>query len=144
MLTPFAIAPKTGDILLGGIISLEPKQAKDLIEPKVLDLLGSSRDHGNGYEWLALQKLSFGGQPAGLSLCFYNGQLQQATWSIQLPGARVEDNWPTQEAIEAEVTFVKKTLSEEMGLFVGQQAWGEIWSVFDQKGFIASNGLKYQ
>lgn len=134
----------TGEILIGDRAILRPNQTKDLIEPLVAHLHGGSQDHGNGFEWLYLRGLTFGGQPAGLSICFHKGRLEQASWSVQLPDATTEGGWPTREAIDCELSFVRETLARDMNIHAGQMPWGEVWSSFDAKGFMAANGLRYR
>ena len=140
------IDPQTGALSVGGL-QLRPFQSESEIEPQTADLLERSRDHGNGYEWLYLGGLSFGGQPASLALCFREARLEQASWSVQIPDAPMQDGWPTREAIEEELTFVRSILAG-FGIKVGggskKLPWGEVWSSFDAKGFLASNGLRYR
>lgn len=132
----------TGDIRIGDIV-LHPNQTKSSIEPMVADFLEGSRDHGNGFEWLYLRGMTFGGQPAWLSICFHDGRLDQASWSVQLPDAPSEGGWPTREAIECELSFVRESLMREMNIQLGEMPWGKVWSSFDAKGFLAANGLRY-
>jgi hypothetical protein len=134
----------SGDIRIGHLALLRPSQSKASIEPLVADLLEGSRDHGNGFEWLYLGGLTFGGQPAGLAICFHDGRLKQASWHVHLPDAPSQGGWPTQEAIDDELSFVRETLVREMNIHTGQMPWGEVWSYFDAKGFMAANGLRYR
>jgi len=134
----------TGEIRIGDLVSLQPNQIKGSIEPLMADLLEGSRDHGNGFEWLDLRRLTFGGQPAALSICFHDGRLEQASWSVQLPDAPTEGGWPTREAIDRELSFVRETLARDMNIHAGHMPWGEVWSSFDEKGFMAANGLRYR
>ncbi len=67
-----------------------------------------------------------------------------ASWSVQLPNAPMDGGWPTREAIDAEVSFVRDVLANEMSLRTGVTPWGAVWSCFDPKGFLASNGLRYR
>lgn len=140
------IDPQTGSLSVGRI-RLEPLQSRSEIEPQIAELVRGSRDHGNGYEWLFLRGLSFGSQPAFVGLCFYDGRLEEASWSVELPHAPKEGGWPTRQAIDEEVAFVRRTLAKD-GLNLGDSpnkfAWGEAWSNFDAKGFVASNGLRYR
>jgi hypothetical protein len=138
----FSISPQTGDLHLGDDIALKPHDARQSVEPAIAHWLRKSRDMGNGYVWLNLGDL-FSGQPAALALCFKGDRLTEASWSVQLPGAPVEDGWPTREAIDAEVAFVRSALAKEMGLASERQSWGSVWSAFDPKGFMASHGLRY-
>lgn len=133
----------SGDIRIGDLVLLQPNQSKSSIVPLVADLLVGSSDHRKGFEWLSLAGVTFGGQPARISICFHDGRLKQALWSVELPDAPSQGGWPTREAIDAEIAFVRRTLENEMGIGVGSQSWGKVWSSFDQKGFLASNGLRY-
>lgn len=137
----FTIDTQTGNLGVGDVW-LRPLQSKLEVEPQVAQLVKSSRDHGNGFEWLYLTGLTFGGQPASVGLCFHLGRLEEASWSVQLPDAPMDGGWPTREAIDREVAFVRDALAR-----AGLNAkfdWGEVWSSFDSKGFIASNGLRYR
>lgn len=96
--------------------------ARDVVEAKIGEWIAGARDMGAGYVWLKLCGLDFGEQPATLALCFYQGCLDQASWSVQLPNAPIEDGWPTREAIDAEVAFVKKVLARDMNLAVPVRA----------------------
>jgi hypothetical protein len=138
------ICSETGKVHIGDAVVLESYQKRTQIEPLVAEWLSGERDHGNGYAWLYLRKLTFGGQPATLSICFHDGQFEAADWSVQLPDAPMKTGWPTREAINNELAFVRATLLKEMSISPGQQTWGEVWSDFDQKAFMAGNGLRYR
>ena len=142
MAAEFSIDRHTGTIRIGEVTSVAAHQPKVDVLLRVSELITGFRDLGNGYDWLDLRKLTFGGQPAALSLCFHHGLLSQAGWSVQLPDAPAEDGWPTREAIDAELAFVRRAL-DEMGVGTGHLSWGEVWSGFDEKGFLASSGLRY-
>lgn len=146
MRTQVTIDPQTGSLGVGNF-RIEPLQSKSEVEPQIAPLVEGTRDHGNGYEWLYLGGLTFGGQPALVGLCFHDGRLEQASWDVQLPDASMEGGWPTRDAIDKEVAFVRGILAGD-GMDVRQGAaefpWGEIWSGFDAKGFLASNGLRYR
>ena len=66
---------------------------------------------------------------------------------VSLPGAPLEDGWPTQAAIDAEVAFMRRILATALGRkLTGGLArfdWGEAWARFDPKGFMASSGIRY-
>lgn len=106
-----------------------------------------SREHGNGYAWLSFQGFDLGGMPCWLSLGFHEGLLDMALISVDLPGAPVEDGWPTKKAIDKEVAFVRQVLREQLGRSFGSGTesfpWGTAWSLFDPKGFTASAGVRY-
>lgn len=105
-------------------------------------------DHRNGYQWIYLDGLSFGGVPAGMSLCFLRERLSEVHWSANLPDAELDEGWPTQAAIEGEVAFVRMTLARMSAKpeFTGRSihAWGEVWSGVDAKAGIASSGVRYK
>lgn len=134
---------QTGNILIGDLALLKPHERRDSVEPVIQGLMESSLDHNNGYEWLILNGVAFGGQSAGLSLCFYNGQLEEVHWSVNLPDAPSEGGWPTRDAIDDEISFVRRVLAKEMKIRIGETRWGKVWSCFDPKGFFAANGLRY-
>ena len=117
------------------------------VEPLIADLLDAPRFHESGYAWLYLRGVTFGGQPASMGLCFHDGRLEQVSWSVQLPNASMQGDWPSREAIEEEISFVRGVLAGE-GMDIQNGAiefpWGEVWSGFDAKGFLASNGLRYR
>jgi len=143
MASSFSIDRQTGSIRIGDTVLLKSGEPRATAELQVSDLIDGSRNHGNGFDWLNLRGLTFGGRPARLSLCFHDSLLEQASWSVRLPDAGTDGDWPTQEAIDAEVAFVHRTLVHDMGIQVGQFPWGEVWSSFDAKGFMAANGLRY-
>ncbi len=142
----FTINPQNGSLGIGGV-RLQPPQPKSEIEPQIAELVQGSRDHGNGYEWLYLEGLSFGGQPVSVGLCFHEGRLEQASWNVELRDAPKDGGWPTRQAIDEEVAFVRGILTQD-GLNIDDDPkkfnWGEAWSSFDAKGFLASNGLRYR
>lgn len=86
MAIAFSIDCNTGQIRIGEI-SLAANDQKEEVVEHLRDLVTVSRDHGNGYEWLDLHPLAFGGKPAALSLCFYAGSLRELAWSVQVPNA---------------------------------------------------------
>ncbi|WP_303636156.1 hypothetical protein [Stenotrophomonas tuberculopleuritidis] len=105
------------------------------------------RDLGNGYQWLQLGGLQLQGVAAGVALCFHGQALSMVSLGVQLPGAPMQEGWPTQAAIDAEVAFMRRALAKAFGspLTSGRACfrWGEIWAVFDPKGFMASSGVRY-
>ena len=130
----------TGAIRIGDLALLTPNAAKASVEPQIAGLLAGSRDHGNGYEWLNLRGLTFGGEAASLSLCFRDGLLSEASWSVALGE---EGGWPTKKAIDREVSFMRNALAKDMGIKPGRLPWGEVWCLFDARGDTASSGLRY-
>lgn len=148
MILTFSIEPDSGSACIGEF-RLNAFQPKAEIEPRVAHLVERSRDHGNGYAWLYLRGLSFGGQPAALSLGFYQGGLEQMGWSVTLPAEADENTWPSRKAIDAEVAFVRDILGTQTGAGPKWKSpmsfdWGEIWSGYDARADIASHGLRYR
>ena len=142
----FTIDAQDGALLLGNRRLVAGQRRRD-IERGLGAHVKGGRDFGNGYAWLDLEGLTFAGHPAWLSLCFLHGSLTEASWSVSLPGA--PEGWPTREAIDAEIEFVRAVLAHEIG-FAGDAhgcmtfPWGEVWSLFDPKGDLAANGLRYR
>ena len=120
---------------------------RDLAASALSNFYRMAIDHKNGYEWLAFQGVNFGGYPCGFSLGFHLGRLEEIHWNVALPNAEMESGEPTREAIDAEIVFVRKILSDTFarGFSSGQEHfdWGCVWCVFDAKGFQASSGLRY-
>lgn len=137
-----------GSIQLGNLPTLiGPALSRDEARVAFATLVRDERDVGTGYRWLSLHRLSLGGAPADISLCFHGQQLDMVTMGVDLPGATLQDGWPTQTAIDAEVAFMKRTLGAALGRkLAGGHArfdWGEAWARFDPKGFMASSGIRY-
>ena len=147
MAIPISIDPRDGSISLGDDIRLEAFQKRRAIEPRISDLVETTQDHCNDYEWLHLRELSFGGHPAWLALCFHGGRLDQVSWSVRLPTVSREGRWPSREEIDEEIAFVRSALARD-GLNVGEGdttcPWGTVWSHYDPRGDLASHGLRYQ
>lgn len=137
-----------GRIQLGNLPALiGPTLSLDEARVAFAALVRGERDVGTGYHWLSLHRLSLGGAPAGMSLCFHGQQLDVVSMGVDLPGATLEDGWPTQATINAEVAFMRRTLATALGRkLAGGHArfgWGEAWALFDPKGFMASSGIRY-
>ncbi|MDR2960765.1 MAG: hypothetical protein LBV10_14605 [Stenotrophomonas sp.] len=145
---PMLLNATDGSIQLGNLPTLiGATLSRDQARIAFATLMHGERDVGTGYHWLSLHRLSLGGAPAGISLCFQGQQLDMVTMGVDLPGAALQDGWPTQAAIDAEVAFMKRTLGAALGRkLAGGHArfdWGEAWARFDPKGFMASSGLRY-
>lgn len=145
---PMKVNPTDGSIQLGTLPSLIcPTLSLDEARIAFVTLMHGEHDVGTGYYWLNLHRLSLGGAPAGISLCFHGQHLDMVTISVDLPGATLEDGWPTQAAIDAEVAFMRRTLGAALGCKLsGSHAhfnWGEACARFDPKGFMASSGIRY-
>ncbi|MCO7461299.1 MULTISPECIES: hypothetical protein [Stenotrophomonas] len=145
---PMILDATDGSLRLGNLPALIcPTLSLDEARVAFAALVSGERDVGTGYHWLSLHRLSLGGAPAGISLCFHGQRLDMVTMSVDLPGATLEDGWPTQAAIDAEVAFMRRTLGAALGCKLsGGHAhfnWGEAWARFDPKGFMASSGIRY-
>ncbi|MDT3556481.1 hypothetical protein ROV95_10145 [Stenotrophomonas maltophilia group sp. msm1] len=145
---PMLLNATDGSIQLGNLPALiGPTLLLDEARAAFAPLVRGERDVGTGCRWLSLHRLSLGGVPAGISLCFHGQQLDMVTIGVDLPGATLEDGWPTQAAIDAEVAFMRRTLATALGRkLAGGRArfdWGEAWAGFDPKGFMASSGIRY-
>ncbi len=140
--------PDTGAICIGDTTCLKAFQEKSVVQALVSPWVRGSRDLQNGYKWLQLGGLTFGNHPAGLSLCFHHGKLIGADWGVSLPGASMEGGWPTQQAIDQEIAFVRQILAtlfqREMTTHALEFSWGTVWSEFDPKGFLAAHGMRYR
>ncbi|MBN7848415.1 hypothetical protein [Stenotrophomonas hibiscicola] len=146
---PMLLNAADGSIQLGNLPALiGPTLLLDEARAAFAPLVRGERDVGTGYRWLSLHRLSLGGVPAGISLCFHGQQLDMVTIGVDLPGATLEDGWPNQAAIDAEVAFMRRTLGAALGRkLAGGHArfdWGEAWARFDPKGFMASSGIRYR
>ncbi|NLR98694.1 hypothetical protein HGP17_17890 [Rhizobium sp. P38BS-XIX] len=148
MTAELTIDPSDGAICIGGQLRLVASQEKTGIETLASEWLGGSRDLHNSYEWLQLRGLTFGKQPAGASLCLHEHRLISAHWGVSLPGAAMEEGWPTQQAINQEIKFVRRVLTAMFRMELTDGAfsfpWGTVWSRFDPKGFSASHGVSYR
>jgi hypothetical protein len=141
----FQIDPATGSASIGNLIKIVPGQDRLDIEQPVSSLIAGTQDHRNGYQWLYLKGLSFGSQPCGLGLCFFEGKLHEISWSVNLLDAPMEGGWPTRAAVGQEIKFVRSELERQLGCLpeLANFTWGQVWSEFDQKGFTASNRIRY-
>lgn len=121
--------------------------AKADAEAQMAEFFKGTHDHGNGYSWSSFSGFDFGGMPCSLSVGFHEGRLNMVLLGVDLPGADQEEGWPTQKAIDNEVAFVRRVLHKQLGRNFGNHAvsfpWGEAWSRFDPKGFMASAGVSY-
>lgn len=137
----------SGALRIGGLTTaLAAGQSKAEIAELLAPFARGGRDHRNGYAWLNFQGLAFGGHPCALALCFFQDHLVEASWNVSLPDAPLENGWSNRVAIDQEVRFVRQALTAQLGRPPGVAAfsWGEVWSLFDPKGFCAANGLRYR
>lgn len=143
------INPLDGSIRIVGIaLALSKSTAREDAMSALSSQFRNSNDFGTGYEWLSFHHVTLGGQPCNFTLGFHLGKLEDAQFSVTLPGAKTEEGWPTRQAIDEELTFMRKELSAQLGVKLGKHdarfPWGSVWSTFDPKGFQASTGLRYE
>lgn len=141
-----SIDPITGVVRIGDLGTLSPWQDKASVNALLHSFASGSRDHGNGYEWLNFKHFSFGSHACALALCFLNGRLEAVHWSAVISEVPKDPDWPTRELIDSEVKLVSAVLDKQLGHNWRREsfAWGRVWSCFDEKGFLASNGLRYE
>jgi hypothetical protein len=136
----------TGSLLIGSDIRIGIADRRPEVTDLVAPLIHGVRDHGNGYVWVNIRGLIFGDYPCGASLCFSMDRIHRVSWGVSLPNAETESGWPTRNAIDDQIKYVREVLKQQLSrdFELGQEAflWGA-WSQFDAKGFLASNGLRY-
>ena len=142
------IDPKSGNVKIGERFLLQSSHSLKDTRKLLADLITNERDIKNGYLWLNIQEnLIFGDLPCALRICFYQSQLKEFSWGVHLPDMELERGWPTRKAIDEEIHFVRNELTIQLRQKVTKDGvefpWGVIWSIFDQKSFIASHGLRY-
>jgi hypothetical protein len=142
------IDPTNGSVCIDGCtLVIAAGLTKAMAAAGLSQFYHSNTDHKNGYEWLMFRGVRLGGRPAGFSLCFYLGKLTEIGLGASLPNAKSEGSWPTREAIDEEVAFMREELRHQLDrpFRSGQERfpWGVVWAEFDPTGFIASTGLRY-
>lgn len=142
------IDPTTGAVSIGEIsLTLQEGISYVTAKAELSPLQRGEQDHRNGYCWLHLHRLSFGGKPAGLGLCFFNSRLCQLHWGVTLREDASDNSWPTQEESDREVVFLRETLRPMLSrsFSSGEERfdWGSVWAAYDMKGGFASAGLRY-
>jgi hypothetical protein len=137
----------TGSLAIGPDIILHAGDSRRVVTKALTPFVRRERDMGTGYVWLDINDLLFGDQPCAASLCFCNNRLRLVNWFVSLPGAETEGGWPTREAIDNEIAFVRAVIQRQLNadLHFGETIfpWGKIWSRFDPIGFMADNSLLY-
>ena len=142
-----SIDPASGALRVAGLAApVVAGQAKAEIAQLLAPFAKGDRDHRNGYAWLSFTGLAFGGYPCDLALCFFEDRLVELSWNVTLPDAPEENGWPSRQAIDDELWFVRQVLEAQLGRSLDKTAfdWGRVWSAFDPKGLIAANGLRYR
>src|ERR1044072_8710578 len=143
-----AIDPEAGWLRIAGRAPIDAGADMAAVADALAGHAAGERDHGNGYAWLYFRELSFAGRPCHLALCFLHGRPSEAGWSVALPGRPPPGEWPTRQAMDAEIAFVRAALGETFGRPAAaghwRRRWGELWSAFDPKGFSATHGLRYR
>lgn len=141
------LSPTTGAITIEGVeMVLAAGLRLDSARSALANFYRRSIDHNNGYEWLSFGGLSFAGRPCNISACFKETKLTEVHLGVSLSDIQ-EAGWPSRQDIEREVAFVRAALSKSLhrSFSSGSEKfnWGQVWSVFDPKGFIASAGVRY-
>jgi hypothetical protein len=144
----FSIGPDDGSVRIGGCsLVLAKGLAREVAAEQLSRFYRSKIDHRNGYEWLFFQGASFGAQPCGFALCFHLGHLTEIHFGVSLPDAKLEGGWPTREAIDREIAFVRRELASQCARTfqsgLEHFSWGIVWSQYDEKGGQATAGLRY-
>jgi hypothetical protein len=140
------INPENGNVLVEDFALTVFRGAMiESVRRELAALIYAESDMQTGYVWVRLQSVSFGNQPAAMSLCFFEDKLQMVTLGIALPDDDVDGNWPTEVTSWRHVAFMRKELERQLLCSLDQQnfSWGSAWSNFDIKGFRASAGICY-
>jgi hypothetical protein len=141
------INPKDGAIQIDGFTLILVKGTLiDSVKTELFDVIQAENDMLTGYRWVHLKSLTFGNQPAGLSLCFLNKKLDMVTIEIAMPDDEDDQNWPTEATSLRQVEFMRKELERQLSCNLDKQnfIWGSAWANFDIKGFMASAGIRYK
>ena len=143
-----SINPVDGSVHIAGCpFVLAKGVAKAVAAEQLSQFYRSKIDHRNGYEWMFFQGAAFGAQPCGFGLCFHDGRLTELHFGVSLPDAPLEDGWPTREAIDQEISFVRGELARQCARTfqsgLEHFSWGVVWAQFDEKGGQASAGVRY-
>jgi len=141
-----SIDPITGALTITGLaVALSAGQAKAEIVSLLASCARGGRDYRNGYAWLNFGGLAFGGAACDLALCFFEERLVEVSWNVALPDAEMEDGWPSRQASEDAVRFVRQVLTTQLERSpdAGAFSWGRVWSQFDPKAGLAAHGLRY-
>lgn len=141
------IAATTGSLRVDHkpVLGARSKKAEVL---SALQPFYKSRSVMGGFEWLTFSGLTLNELPSTLSVCFADGEVAECHLSVNLPGAQMADGWPTRQAIDEEVQFVRNALGRQLGrtFDTGIEGfpWGSTWAHFDAKGGLATCGLRYE
>ena len=100
------------------------------------------------YEFLYADDITFGRQPAKVSLCFFNERLEFISLGVTPPGKSVRPEYPNQDEIDAEISFMQTELGHQLGCSLRSGRvlfpWGEVWAQADYKSGYPSAGLSYK
>ena len=148
MSTSFRIDPATGSVLFDGTEAAVLNNAsKDSIAAALSKHLKSVQDLGNGYEWLYFHDLSFGGKPATISVCFFQGKVRELRWNTNLRPNAADNSWPTRDECNKEIEFVlgvlRSSLSRRLSNGSEKFPWGLVWCEYNERDGFASSGLRY-
>ena len=134
--------------IFDGRIVIQQGMSQATADSMLSQFLKGALDHGNGYSWSNFHGLTLGGLPGGLALGFHNSALTQVHLGVALPAVKLEGGWPTRDAIDEEIAFMRKVLGEQLGREFGDRPehfkWGVAWTGFDAKRFQATAGIRYE
>lgn len=136
-----------GSVNLGPQHTIRRGASQADLEAMLGEFKAGDVDYGNGSYWLYLQNLTFGEMPCQLALLFRKKRLTEIHFAVALPDAPVESGWPTFEAINDEIAFVRKVFHMQLKRKFRNKAerfgWGEAWSSYDERGFRATAAIRY-
>ncbi len=136
------IDPKDGKIQIGENVTISAEMLLSDSLNSLARFTTSKRDMRTGYIWLDVKELTFGGVPAALSLCFFDGRLQAVGWGMRMEGVPADGNWPSRAESDAEVAFITSELQRQ-GHSLGMTPWGKIYAGYDEKSGCAQSGLRF-
>jgi hypothetical protein len=136
-----------GSVNLGSQHTIRRGSSQADLETMLGEFKAGDLDYGNGRSWLYLHDLTFGEMPCQLALLFREKRLAEIHFAVALPDAPIESGWPTLEAINNEIAFVRKALHVQLKRRFRNKAerfgWGVAWSSYDERGFRATAGIRY-
>ncbi len=130
----------TGAINLQGLTRLAPRSRKANAAATLAPFVRREQDSFTGYVWLYTAGFGFGGKPCRLNLCFRDGGLDMASWSVELGTGE-------SGGIDAEVAFMRAALGRQLGrTFRAEEHfdWGWAWCSYDPRSDIVSGGVRYR
>ena len=101
------------------------------------------KDMGTGYIWYLLPTSEVFGKEVSFNLCFFNGALFTAHFSLHDPklyGKNWDDWSEEKERLRAKDTAAWLV---SQGYKLGSYSWGEIWAGYDPKGATGGGGVNF-